>query len=183
MFPIVLALHVTAALTAVVSGALSATARKGPGRHPRAGTVYVYALAVVFVSVTAMAALRWDRDWRLFIIAAVALGLAALGLAAFGLAAAGRWARPGRRTQAARDSRVRTLWHGVALAGSYVLLFTGFYVDNGPRLPLWDRLPHVAYWFIPAAVGAPLTWRALARYRARESTTGPNPAPLVQRSR
>ena len=47
------------------------------------------------------------------------------------------------------------------MAGSYIALFTGFYVDNGPQLPLWDRLPHLAYWLIPAAVGIPLTWRAL----------------------
>lgn len=158
MFPIALALHVVAALTAVVSGALSAAARKGPGRHPRAGTVYLYALALVFVTVTLMAALRWSRDWHLFVIAAVALGLAV----------AGRWARrwARRRTRGAQGTR-GTLWHGSALAGSYVLLFTGFYVDNGSRLPLWDRLPHLAYWFIPAAVGTPLTWWALARYRAR----------------
>jgi hypothetical protein len=49
------------------------------------------------------------------------------------------------------------------MAGSYVALLTGFYVDNGPRLPLWDRLPHLAYWLLPAAVGIPLTWRALRR--------------------
>ena len=159
MFRIVLALHVTAALTAVVSGALSAAATKGPGRHPRAGTVYLYALAAVFVTVTIMAALRWDRDWHLFVVAA----------AAFGFAAAGRQARRG-----AEETR-RTLWHGATLAASYVLLFTGFYVDNGPRLPLWDRLPHLAYWLIPAAIGAPLTWRALARYRARAGHQPPDP--------
>ena len=49
------------------------------------------------------------------------------------------------------------------MAGSYIALFTGFYVDNGPQLPLWDRAPHLAYWLLPAAVGAPLTWRALLR--------------------
>ena len=168
MFRIVLALHVTAALTAVVSGALSAVATKGPGRHPRAGTVYLYGLAAVFVSVTMMAALRWHRDWHLFVIAAVA----------FGLAAAGWRARRGaQHTQATQGTRAtqRTLWHGAALATSYVLLFTGFYVDNGPRLPLWDRLPHLAYWFIPAAIGAPLTWGALARYRARAHHRAPDP--------
>lgn len=165
MFRIVLALHVTAALTAVVSGALSAAAAKGPGRHPRAGTVYLYALAAVFVTVTIMAALRWSRDWHLFVIAAVA----------FGLAAAGWRARHGAQgTQGTRETQ-RTLWHGATLAASYVLLFTGFYVDNGPRLPLWDRLPHLAYWFIPAAIGAPLTWRALARYRSRAGHQPPDP--------
>jgi hypothetical protein len=153
MFGFVLALHVAAALTAVVSGALSAAAAKGPGRHPRAGTVYLSALAVVFLTVTTMAAMRWARDWHLFVIATVAFGLAA-----------GGW-RARRATQSTQGTQ-GTLWHGAMLAGSYVLLFTGFYVDNGPRLPLWDRLPHLAYWFIPAAIGAPLTWRALARYRA-----------------
>jgi len=171
MFRIVLALHVTAALTAVVSGALSAAATKGPGRHPRAGTVYLYALAAVFVSVTMMAALRWHRDWHLFVIAAVAFGLAAAGWRAR------RSAQDTQDTQATQGTRAtqRTLWHGAALATSYVLLFTGFYVDNGPRLPLWDRLPHLAYWFIPAAIGAPLTWGALARYRARARHRAPDP--------
>src|SRR2546429_7528662 len=57
-------------------------------------------------------------------------------------------------------------WHGVAMPGSYVAVFTGFYVDNGPQLPLWDRLPHLAYWLLPAMVGASLTWLALRRNAA-----------------
>lgn len=195
MFPIVLALHVAAAVTAVASGALSATAAKGPGRHPRAGTVYRYALAVVFVSVTIMAALRWDRDWHLFVIASVAFGLAAAGARPGAPGVPGVPGAPDApdahgapdapdaqdTRQETHGTRVRTLWHGAALSGSYVLLFTGFYVDNGPRLPLWDRLPHVAYWFIPAAIGAPLTWRALAPYRAWGSTTEPTVPPLLHR--
>lgn len=32
------------------------------------------------------------------------------------------------------------------LAGSYVALLTGFYVDNGERLPVWSQLPHLACW-------------------------------------
>ena len=51
----------------------------------------------------------------------------------------------------------------MAMAASYVALLTGFYVDNGPQLPLWNRLPTVAYWVLPALVGVPLTWRALIR--------------------
>jgi hypothetical protein len=57
-------------------------------------------------------------------------------------------------------------WHGSAMAGSYITLFTGFYVDNGAQLPLWERLPHVTYWVLPAAVGIPLTLIALVRNRA-----------------
>jgi hypothetical protein len=37
-------------------------------------------------------------------------------------------------------------------------------VDNGPHLPLWDRLPVVAYWTLPALVGLPLVIRGLARH-------------------
>jgi len=144
-----LAVHVAAGATAVVAGIAATTARKQPGRHPRAGVVYLYAISGVFVTATVMAALRWRQDRHLFVIASVAFGLAALGF----------WARR-------RRPRRWMVWHGSAMAGSYVALFTGFYVDNGPQLPLWDRLPHLTYWFIPAAIGIPLTCWALKRNRA-----------------
>lgn len=141
-----LAFHVTAAATGVIAGALAATARKRPGRHPRAGTVYLYAISVVFATATVMAVIRWRHDAHLFGIAAVTFTLALLGWQM-------RRRRPGRWMA----------WHGSAMAGSYVALLTGFYVDNGPQLPVWDRLPHLTYWLLPAAVGIPLTWRALTR--------------------
>ena len=37
-----LALHILSGLIAVIAGALPATARKQPGRHPRAERVYVW---------------------------------------------------------------------------------------------------------------------------------------------
>lgn len=37
---------------------------------------------------------------------------------------------------------------------------SGFYVDNGPFLPLRNRLPHINYWLLPTIVGVPLIWRA-----------------------
>jgi hypothetical protein len=156
VFFTVLAIHVLAGATAMVAGILATTARKGPGRHPWAGTGYLYAITAVFVTATVLAILRWRQDWHLFLIATVAFGLAALGW----------WARR-------RRPRHWLTWHGCAMAGSYVALFTGFYVDNGPQLPLWDRLPHLAYWFIPAAIGAPLTWRALARQRRPDTPPEP----------
>lgn len=39
-----LALHILSGLIAVITGTLAATARKQPGRHPRAERVYVWAL-------------------------------------------------------------------------------------------------------------------------------------------
>jgi hypothetical protein len=51
------------------------------------------------------------------------------------------------------------------MSASYVLTLTAFYVDNGHSLPLWKELPTVAYWLIPAVVGAPLIVRALRKYQ------------------
>ena len=42
---------------------------------------------------------------------------------------------------------------------SYIVLMTAFYVDNGPKLPLWDRLPTLAFWIGPSAIGLPLLGR------------------------
>jgi hypothetical protein len=147
VFVAALAVHITAALTAVVSGALAATARKRPGRHPRAGRVYLCALSVVFVTATTLAVIRWRHDAHLFAIAAVALALGGYGY------------RARRRHQPGWPGH-----HAVGMGGSYIALLTGFYVDNGPALPIWKHLPHVAYWLLPAAVGVPLIWRALRRF-------------------
>jgi hypothetical protein len=146
LFDAALVCHIAAALTCVVSGALAATAPKRPGRHPRAGTIYFWSLAVVFASSTTMAALRFLQDWHLLLIGAVAFCAGGLGYLA-------------RRRGRPRWERV----HIPAMGGSYIALFTGFYVDNGPNLPLWDRLPHVAYWVLPSLIGIPLILRALGR--------------------
>src|SRR6185503_18303623 len=76
VFVAALAVHVAAALTAVVSGALAATARKRPGRHPRAGRVYLWALGTTAATAIVMAAIRFREDVHLlaFAIVAAALG-------------------------------------------------------------------------------------------------------------
>jgi hypothetical protein len=53
-------------------------------------------------------------------------------------------------------------------------MLTAFYVDNGPHLPLWDRLPMLTFWLLPSAIGAPIIARAIIRARrARGSGTPP----------
>jgi hypothetical protein len=138
------AVHVAAGITCVGAGALAATARKQPGRHPHAGTVYLYGLAVIWVTATILAVMRWRHDWHLFILGTLA---ASLGLFGFVMRRRGR---PGWKT-----------WHGSAMGGSYVVLLTAFYVDNGPQIPLWKLLPHVTYWVLPSAVGIPIIVAAL----------------------
>jgi hypothetical protein len=148
-----LALHVLAGVICVVAGALAATARKRPGRHPKSGRVYLWGIGAVSTTATVMAVIRWREDWHLFAIASVAFGLAMFGWRARRLRGPG-WPR----------------WHATGMGGSYIALLTGFYVDNGPQLPLWNRLPHWTYWLIPAAVGVPLIWWALRRFHGGVSS-------------
>lgn len=160
VFVAVLAVHVVAGLTVVSAGALAALARKRRGWHPAAGRVFAVALGVLAGSALALAGLRWRQDRHLAVVALVAAGFGAVGW----------WARR-------RRPRRWPLWHGLGMAGAYVAALTGFYVDNGPLLPLWDRLPPIAYWFLPALVGVPLTWRALCRNHA----VGPGAVAVTRR--
>ena len=147
LFLAFVAVHVAAGLIAVITGAIAMLSRKRPGRHPQAGTVYYWTLAVVFVTMSALAFSRWSDDYHLFI----------LGLLSFIAATIGQAAR-------------RKLWpswpriHMTGMGVSYILMITAFYVDNGPNLPLWNRLPPVAFWTLPTVVGAPLIVWALLRH-------------------
>ncbi len=148
LFDAALACHIAAGLTCVLTGALAATAPKRPGRHTISGRIFFCSLAVVFGSSTTMALLRFAQDWHLLLIGTMAFGAGSLGYLA-------------RRRQRPGWQRL----HIPAMGGAYITLFTGFYVDNGRHLPLWDRLPTIAYWTLPSVVGIPLILRALARRR------------------
>jgi len=50
--------------------------------------------------------------------------------------------------------------------------WVAFYVDNGPHLPLWDRLPALAFWLLPSAVAIPLIARAIRRSRPGAARDG-----------
>lgn len=154
VFTAALAVHIASGLIAVVTGALAATAKKRPGRHPRAGRIYLCALGGIFVTATVMATIRWRQDAYLFAIAVIAFGLGWYGYRAR------RRHRPGWPPH-----------HAIGMGGSYIALLTGFYVDNGPFLPLWNRLPHLTYWLLPAAVGLPLIWLALHRFHRHPRNT------------
>jgi hypothetical protein len=147
LFLAFIAVHLAAGLTAVVAGASAMLSRKQPGRHPQAGTVYYWALAVVFVKMSVLALSRWSEDYHLFI----------LGLLSFVAATIGRTAR-------------RKLWpswpriHMTGMAASYILMITAFYVDNGPNLPLWRELPPLAFWILPTLIGTPILVNAFFRH-------------------
>jgi hypothetical protein len=151
-FHLLLAVHIAAALTCVVTGAVAALSPKRPGRHPRLGALYYRSLMVVVASAAWLAALRWPQDAYLLVLGTLSLAAATLG-----------------RTARRRRWRWRRWrWIGLHLTGmsaSYILLLTAFYADNGQHLPIWRAMPHLAYWLLPSAVGLPLVARALARHR------------------
>jgi len=147
IFSLLLIVHVFTGLACVVTGAVAALSAKQAGRHPRFGGIYYRALAVVFATATGMAVLRWSQDAYLFALGATSFGVASIGYTARKI----RW-------------QGWTSAHIIGMSLSYVVLLTAFYVDNGPRLPLWNRLPTVAFWTLPSIVGLPLVARALVRH-------------------
>ena len=146
-----LAVHVLAGLTAVITGTIAALVRKGSQRHIRAGRWYYRAITVVFATATVLATLRWRQDYYLFIIGTVAFTAATIG-----------WQHRRRR-------RPGDTGHIAGMGISYVAMLTAFYVDNGPHLPLWDRLPVITFWLLPSAIGAPIIARAIIHARAHNA--------------
>jgi hypothetical protein len=147
-----LALHIAAGLTAVFAGAAVMLMRKGTRRHRRLGWIYLISLSVIFVTMVVMVVIRWPLNLHLLALGSIALTAAALGV----LNRRRHWA---------------DAWHIIAMGSSYIAMLTAFYVDNGPQLPIWNRLPAWSFWVLPTAVGAPLMWRAVRR-RANRSLHG-----------
>jgi uncharacterized membrane protein len=160
-FLAVLTVHVLAGLTAVITGAIAALARKGSARHIRVGRWYYRAVTAVFATATALAAMRWAQDWYLFILGAVA----------FTAATAGYMHR--------RRHRSGDTGHIAGMGIGYTAMITAFYVDNGPHLPLWDRLPVLAFWLLPAAIAAPIITRAIIRAKNKARLSGSETSPAA----
>ena len=147
VFLTILAVHVLFALVCVITGIVAMLSKKRSGRHPTFGTIYYWALSVVFASATALSVMRWAEDYHLFVLGTLSFTTATLGRAAMRR----RW-------------RKWVTLHITLMSISYILLLTAFYVDNGKNLPLWKELPPIAFWILPGMVGIPLIVRALKRY-------------------
>jgi uncharacterized membrane protein len=148
-----LAAHVTAALVAIVAGVVAMLARKGPGRHPRAGRWYLGGILVVFATACVLASFRWPADLPLVLAGGISVAAALYGYLFR------RLHRPG------------DLPHVIAMGVSYIAMLTAFYVDNGPHLPIWNLLPSWTFWILPSIVGIPIITRAILKRRHAPTTS------------
>jgi hypothetical protein len=153
------AVHVLGGITAVGSGAIAAIAHKGSIRHVRAGRCYYLAITVVFVTAVILAAMRWRQDYYLFILGAAAFTAATIGY------------------RHRRQHRPGDTGHIAGMGAAYVVMLTAFYVDNGPRLPLWDHLPSLAFWLLPSAIGVPVISRAIIHASRQRAPRKPRSDP------
>ena len=145
---VTIAVHVGCGVVAVVCGPGAMLTRKGSPRHRGFGRIYLGALVGLGLTAPVLAAVDWAHRWHLAALGGLALGAATAG------ATAVRLLRP-----------IRLAVHITGMGTAYIVMLTAFYVDNGPRLLLWDQLPPIMFWFLPAAVGTPVLLIALHRHR------------------
>lgn len=146
LFLVVLSIHVAAGLTCVISGIFAMLSKKRKGIHSRSGTVYYWALWVVFFTATLIAIERWKEDYHLFFLGVVSFVCAFLG-----------------RMALRRKWQKWSVYHITGMGVSYIFLLIAFYVDNGRFLPLWKDLNPIIYWLLPLLIGIPILISTLLR--------------------
>lgn len=136
--------HILISLVAVVSGFMAMLSDKGRGRHSTYGRIYFWSMLFSFCTVVILSVMRWPHN----------IHLLSIGVLAISSTLGGYWL-----------AKYRTLnWtrcHTICMGASYILLMTGFYVDNGKNLPFWKLFPQWFFWVFPAVVGVPIIIYAL----------------------
>lgn len=144
VFLTIVGAHILVGLTAVIFGAIAIFSTKGPGRHSRFGICYYWSIVATTGTAAILTAMRVAEN-----LDVMTLGVFCLGAVWFG------------RTALQRRWPNWVPLHITGMGLSYILLLTAFYVENGADLPLWDRLPAIAYWIVPGAIGLPIILLAL----------------------
>ena len=158
-----LVVHVVAALTTGVTGVMTFSRPKRSVRHPRWGVRYLWAYTVVFLTATILSAQRWEADASLFFLA----------LTGYGFVLADYGARRFRKA----PWLMRVLgkqWivaHIIGMIGSYVVLWTAFYVDNAHLFPGVKELPTLTFWVLPTMIALPFLVVSLSRFAPKSATT------------
>ena len=140
-------IHILIALTCVGSGLLAMLTQKTKPKHPNFGKIYYWSMVSAFVSVIILSVMRWPHN----------IHLLSIGTLAVIFTLAGRWIAQRKRSNWTR-------LHTICMGASYILLLTGFYVDNGKNLPFWRMFPQWFFWVFPTAIGIPVILYALNRH-------------------
>src|SRR5215472_1726524 len=151
-----LVVHALAGLTTGITGVVAFSVPKGPARHHRWGKRYLWAYSVVLLTATILSVQRWQADAYLFFLAVLGSSFALVGYSA-------------RRFRQAPWLRhmLGEYWvvaHLVGMIGSYVVLWTAFYVDNAHLIPGLNQLPILTFWVLPTVIALPFLVVSLSRF-------------------
>lgn len=139
LFLAIVVFHIILGLICVISGLVAMLSQKTKKNHALAGKTYYWAMTVLFITVVITSLMRWPYNTHLFIVGTCAYTFTFVG-----------------QRLARKHKPNWTRLHTVCMGLSYVLLLTGFYVDNGQHLPFWKQFPQIFFWFFPAAIGLPI---------------------------
>ena len=151
-----LVVHALAALTTGVSGVITFSRPKRSVRHPTWGVRYLWAYTVVFLTAIILSVQHWPTDAYLVVLATIGYGFALGGY--------------GTRRFRQEPWLLRVLgkqWivaHILGMIGSYVVLWTAFYVDNAHLIPGLKEFPTLTFWVLPTMIAFPFLVVSLSRF-------------------
>jgi uncharacterized membrane protein len=146
-FITVIVIHIGLSLGAVIVGLVAMLKDKNSKGHSTFGKLYYWLILMAFSTVIILAIQRWPHNNHLLFIGAITTGFVLTG-GKLAQDKPSKWAR----------------WHTILMGGSYILLLTGFYVDNGEHLPFWKQFPQWFFYIFPAMVGIPIIVFVLRRH-------------------
>ena len=151
-----LVVHALAALTTGVTGVITFSRPKRQAGHPRWGRRYLWAYTVVFLTAIILSVRDFPDDAYLVVLATIGYGFA---LGGYG---ARRFRREPWMMRVVGKQWV--IAHIVGMIGSYIVLWTAFYVDNAHLLPGLNLLPPLTFWVLPSLIGLPFIVFSLVRF-------------------
>jgi hypothetical protein len=151
-----LVIHAWAGLATGVTGVVTFCVPKRRERHPRWGRRYLWAYTLVFLTATLLSVQRWSADAYLFFLAMMGYGLALGGYAV---------RRFRREPWVMRVlGKQWVIAHIIGMIGSYIILWTAFYVDNAHLIPLLNQAPPLIFWVLPTLIGLPFMVLSISRF-------------------
>lgn len=146
-FVTIVIIHIVLSFGAVIFGLFAMLKDKNSSAHSRFGKLYYWSIMSAFVTVIILVVIRWPHNNHLFFIGTLTAILVFTG----------------RRIAQIKKTKWARL-HTICMGCSYILLLTGFYVDNGEHLPFWNQFPQWFFYIFPASVGVPIILMVLRKH-------------------